>query len=50
MVVRKPLEIIADELWDHDDPNEAAEDIIEALEDAGWRLVYDVRAQEAPTS
>lgn len=37
---RKPVEIIAAELWDHDDPDEAAEDIVEALEVAGWRLVF----------
>jgi hypothetical protein len=36
----KPVEIIAAELWDHDDPDEAAEDIVEALEVAGWRLVF----------
>lgn len=40
MVVRKPIDIIAGELWDHDDPNEAAEDVIEALEENGWRFVF----------
>jgi hypothetical protein len=38
--VRKPADIIAAELWDHDDPEEAAADIVEALEADGWRLVY----------
>lgn len=37
---RKPVDIIAAELWDHDDPDTAAEDVIEALEEAGWRLVF----------
>lgn len=37
---RKPIEIIAAELWDHDDPETAAEDVVEALEAAGWRLVW----------
>lgn len=37
---RKPVEIIAEELWDHDDPDSAASDIVEALEHAGWRLVF----------
>lgn len=37
---RKPAEIIAEELWDHDDPDSAADDIVEALEQAGWRLVF----------
>lgn len=37
---RKPIEIIAAELWDHDDPDTAAEDIVEALEAGGWRLVW----------
>lgn len=36
----KPVDIIAEELWDHDDPNSAAADIVEALEQAGWRLVF----------
>lgn len=50
MVVRKPIEIIAGELWDHEDPEEAAEDVIEALEENGWRLVFvpdDVGALDA---
>lgn len=38
--VRKPIDIIADELWDHDDPGSAAEDVVEALEAEGWRLVW----------
>jgi hypothetical protein len=38
--VRKPADIIAAELWDHDDPDEAAQDIVEALEVNCWRLVY----------
>lgn len=38
--VRKPVEIIAGELWDHEDPDAAAEDVITALEEAGWRLVW----------
>ena len=37
---RKPADIVADELWDHDDPETAAADIIDALEEAGWLLVY----------
>jgi hypothetical protein len=37
---RKPADIIAEELWDHDDPDSAAEDIVEALEKAGWRMVF----------
>lgn len=37
---RKPIEIIADELWDHNDPEAAAEDVVEALEAEGWRLVW----------
>lgn len=37
---RKPVEIIAGELWDHEDPDAAAEDVIAALEEAGWRLVW----------
>lgn len=37
---RKPIEIIAEELWDHDDPDAAAEDVVEALEAEGWRLVW----------
>lgn len=36
----KPIDVIADELWDHEDPDSAAEDIVEALEKAGWRLVF----------
>lgn len=38
--VRKPIDIIAAELWDHDDPETAAEDVVEALEAEGWRLVW----------
>lgn len=37
---RKPVDIIAAELWDHDDPDEVAEDVVEALEESGWRLVW----------
>ncbi|MCA6098852.1 hypothetical protein [Bradyrhizobium australafricanum] len=37
---RKPVDVIAEELWDHDDPDSAAVDIVEALEQAGWRLVF----------
>lgn len=37
---QKPADIIAEELWDHDDPDSAAEDIVEALEKAGWRMVF----------
>lgn len=37
---RRPTDIIAAELWDHDTPEDAAMDIIEALEEAGWRLVW----------
>lgn len=37
---RKPIEIIREELWDHDDPDTAAEDIIEALESDGWYFVF----------
>lgn len=37
---RKPVEIIAGELWDHEDPDSAAEDVVTALEEAGWRLVF----------
>lgn len=37
---RKPIEIIREELWDHDDPETASEDIVAALEAAGWRFVY----------
>lgn len=44
---RKPADIIAAELWDHDDPNQAADDVIEALEEAGWRLVWVPDEQEA---
>lgn len=46
---RKPVEIIRDELWDHEDPDAAAEDVVSALEEAGWRLVFvpdaDLEAQ-----
>lgn len=38
--VRKPVDVIAAELWDCDDPDEIAEDVVEALEEAGWRLVF----------
>lgn len=37
---RKPVDVIAAELWDCDDPDEIAEDVVEALEEAGWRLVF----------
>jgi hypothetical protein len=37
---RKPADIIRDELWDHDDPDTAAYDIVAALEDAGWHFVF----------
>jgi hypothetical protein len=37
---RKPIEIIREELWDHDDPDTASEDIVAALEDAGWHFVF----------
>lgn len=37
---RKPVDIIAGELWDHEDPDAAAEDVVAALEEAGWRLVF----------
>lgn len=37
---RKPIEIIREELWDHDDPETASEDIVAALEDAGWHFVF----------
>lgn len=47
---QKPADIIAAELWDHDDPETAAEDVVEALEAAGWRLVWvpDEQATAAP--
>lgn len=47
---RKPVEIIAEELWDHDDADTAAYDIIEALETAGWRFVWVPDEQEPGTS
>lgn len=37
---RKPIEIIREELWDHDDPETASEDIVAALEEAGWHFVF----------
>lgn len=37
---RSPLDVIADELWDHDDPDGAAEDVLAALAEAGWHLVF----------
>lgn len=37
---RSPLDIIAEELWDVLFPDDAAEDVIAALEEAGWRLVF----------
>jgi hypothetical protein len=38
---RKPIEIIAETLATaSDDVSEVSEDIIAALEDAGWRLVW----------
>lgn len=40
LTARKPIDIIAAELWDHETPEDAASDIIEALEEAGWRLVW----------
>lgn len=48
---RKPIEIIREELWDHEDPWSAAEDVIAALEEAGWRLVFvpDADVQDGVT-
>lgn len=40
VTARKPIEIIREELWDHDDPETAAEDIVAALEEAGWHFVF----------
>jgi hypothetical protein len=37
---RKPVEVIAEELWDVPFPGETAEDIIDVLEREGWRLVF----------
>lgn len=40
VTARKPVDVIAAELWDCDDPDGVAEDVVEALEEAGWRLVW----------
>jgi hypothetical protein len=40
VTAQKPIDIIERELPDFECPELVAEDIVTALEDAGWRLVW----------
>ena len=47
---KKPLEIIERELPDFECPELVAEDIVTALEDAGWHLVWSGSPVVPPTA